>query len=220
MTKPQSIIRAFSADHVTRLTGLSKGQLRYWDKTGFFQPRYAYEDRSAPYSRVYSFRDIVGLRTLAVLRKEHKVSLQHLRDVAQQLDQELDHFNQDLWATTTLYVLKKKVHFREPTTAQIRRVLNGQYVMIRLVRIINDVSEGISRLKERSTEQVGKIERHRHVARNAWVHAGTRIPTEIIASFKEAGYTNEQIRREYPSLTDADIEAAVEKHEELQAKRA
>ena len=64
-----SVIRAFSADHAVRLTGLSMRQLRYWDDTGFFRHRYASEDRRSPYGRVYSFRDIVGLRTLSVLRK-------------------------------------------------------------------------------------------------------------------------------------------------------
>ncbi|HEX9903523.1 MAG TPA: MerR family transcriptional regulator, partial [Propylenella sp.] len=95
-----NVIRAFSAEHVTRLTGLSKGQLRYWDRTGFFRPRFAFEDRSKAFSRIYSFRDLVGLRTLALLRKEHKVSLQHLRKVAEKLS----HLKESLWSETVLYV--------------------------------------------------------------------------------------------------------------------
>lgn len=31
---------AFTADQVSRLTGLSERRLRYWDKTGFFNPEY------------------------------------------------------------------------------------------------------------------------------------------------------------------------------------
>src|ERR1039458_5222204 len=80
-----SVLRAFSANHVVRLTGLSHTQLRYWDDTGFFRPRYALENRRSPFSRVYSFQDVVGLRTLNHLRKVHKISLQHVRKVARQL---------------------------------------------------------------------------------------------------------------------------------------
>ncbi len=64
------VFHAFSADQVTKLTGLSKAQLHYWDETGFFSPRYAFENWRSPYSRIYSLKDVVGLRTLSVLRKE------------------------------------------------------------------------------------------------------------------------------------------------------
>ena len=37
-----NVIAAFSEEHVSRLTGLSKTQLRYWDQTGFFTPSYSY----------------------------------------------------------------------------------------------------------------------------------------------------------------------------------
>src|ERR1700681_2932452 len=79
------LIAAFSEYHVVRLTGLTKGQLKSWDRAGFFAPRYAYEDRHAPYSRVYSFQDVVGLRTIAVLMKDYRISLQRLRKVAEEL---------------------------------------------------------------------------------------------------------------------------------------
>ena len=215
MSDSDNIIRAFSADHVIRLTGLSKGQLYYWDKTDFFRPRYAYEDRRVPYSRIYSFRDVVGLKTLAVLRKQHGISLQHLRDVARKLSDMKD----DLWAKTKLYVLNKEVHFKEPDTRKVRGVVSGQYVSIPLVSIMSDVSREAEKLRERATEKTGKVERHRHIARNTWVVAGTRIPTGAIIQFIEAGYTIEQVLREYPSLTAADIKAAL-KHEKTLAKTA
>ena len=80
-----AVHQVFSDEHVSRLTGLSKWQLRSWDRLGFFSPRFAYEDRFAPYSRIYSFKDVVGLRTIAVLMKDHHVSLQELQRVAGEL---------------------------------------------------------------------------------------------------------------------------------------
>jgi DNA-binding transcriptional MerR regulator len=82
---PRNVVAAFNEDQVERLTGLTKAQLRYWDGTGFFQPKHADEDRRQPFSRLYSFKDVVALRTLGVLRNEHKVPLQHLRKVADKL---------------------------------------------------------------------------------------------------------------------------------------
>lgn len=215
MTATGNVIQAFSTEHVVKLTRLSQGQLRYWDKTGFFSPRFASENRRSPYSRVYSFRDVVGLKTIALLLKEHGVSLQHLRKVASKLSSIKD----PLWAETKLYVLNHEVHFQEPGTRRIRGALSGQYAMIPLVEIINNVADESKRLRERSMEQHGKLERHRYVAHNAWVIAGTRIPTAAIRRYHEAGYSIDQILREYPSLTDEDVRAALS-HEERLAKSA
>jgi hypothetical protein len=80
-----AIHQVFSDENVSRLTGPSKWQLRSWDRLGFFSPRFAYEDRFAPYSRIYSFKDVVGLRTIAVLMKDYHVSLQDHRQARFQL---------------------------------------------------------------------------------------------------------------------------------------
>ncbi|MGN6548624.1 MAG: MerR family transcriptional regulator, partial [Pararhizobium sp.] len=95
------MISAFTEDHVERLTGLTQRQLRHWDRTGFFSPSFAYEDRRKPFSRLYSFRDLVCLKVLDALRNEAKVPLSHLRIVKDKLA----HLGNDAWAKTTLYVL-------------------------------------------------------------------------------------------------------------------
>src|SRR5262245_51687317 len=100
------VIQAFSEEHVERLTGLTVHQLRHWDRTGFFTPSFAEENRNAAFSRIYSFRDVASLRVLAILRKQD-VSLQHLRKVSTKLS----HLGDERWIKTTLYVLKKRVVF-------------------------------------------------------------------------------------------------------------
>jgi DNA-binding transcriptional MerR regulator len=79
---------AFTADHVARLTGLSKRQLGYWDKTEFFAPTLIDEFQRRAFGRIYSFRDVVGLRTIAILRNQHKIALQELRRVGAWLQRE------------------------------------------------------------------------------------------------------------------------------------
>jgi DNA-binding transcriptional MerR regulator len=212
----KNIIAAFSEEQVERLTGLTKAQLRYWDETGFFAPKFADENRRRAYSRLYSFRDIIALRTIGVLRNEHKVPLQHLRKVAKKLS----HLADELWTKTTLYVLNKKVIFREPGSDRPREVVSGQYVIgILLKTIVSDTKKQIEQMHQRDNSKIGQIERSRFVSRNAWVVGGTRIPTAAIRRFKEAGYSDTQILKEYPGLTSRDIAAAL-LHEEQESSAA
>ena len=212
---PNGVLAAFSEDHVERLTGLTEGQLRSWDRAGFFAPRYAYEDRHAPYSRVYSFHDVVGLRTIEVLMKQYRVSLQSLRKVAQELVRRgFSH-----WADVKLYVLKRQVYFRAPKSDKVEGVWDGQLDMVPIIDVINDVEARVRELQKRDASQVGHVERHKHVVRNSSVVAGTRIPTAAIRRYREAGYTVDQIVKQYPALTAEDVQAALV-HEEGLARSA
>jgi DNA-binding transcriptional MerR regulator len=217
MASADNVISAFSEQHVERLTRLSKAQLRYWDRTGFFPPEYAAGEARSPYGRVYSFRNVVALRTLSTLRNVHKVSLQHLRQVAE----ELSHMKDTLWTQTTLYVAKRRVHVVlgrgrppiDPTT--------GQYALesIALKAVITDVKRESESLRGRDPSTVGNVTRSRFVSHNAWVVAGTRITTRAIKNFSESGYSVAAILEEYPDLSPADVEAALA-HQEGPAKVA
>ncbi len=210
-TDRNALISAFSEDHVERLTGLSKGQLRAWDRAGFFAPHFAYEDRHVPYSPVYSFQDVVGLRTIAVLMRDYRVSLQQLRKVAQELVRRgFPH-----WAGVRLYVVKGQVHFSQPDSGEVEGVWDGQLAMLPVIDVINDVKTRARSLQQRTGDQIGRVERHRHVVRNSPVIAGTRIPTAAIRRFAEAGYSVPEILRQYPTLTPDDIQAALDYEEGL-----
>jgi DNA-binding transcriptional MerR regulator len=180
--------------------------LRYWDSTGFFTPKFVDEDRRRVYSRLYSFKDIVALRTISVLRNQHNVPLQHLRKVAEKLN----HLADDLWTKQTLYVHNRKVVFHEPDTGRPREVVSDQYVIGLLLKtIISEMKKDVEKMYRRDPNKVGRVERSRHVNRNHWVVGGTRIPTATIRRFREAGYTMAQIIAEYPDLKMRDIKAAL-----------
>lgn len=206
MSDLDNVITAFSAEQVQRLTGLSRARLAYWDRTGFFAPSYADENRRSPYSRIYSFRDVVGLRTLYRLTEESHVSLQHLRKVAEKLS----HLSNDLWSSQVLYVLDKKVVFAETGTGRLREVLSNQYVNgLGLGAVISEMRQAVDQLRKRRDDQIGQITRARFINHNARVIAGTRIPISAIRDFAAAGYTVQQIIDEYPDLTERDVEAAL-----------
>ena len=209
-------VAAFSEDQTEQLTGLSKGRLRYWARTGFFKPSLVEEDPRMPYSRFYSFKDIVGLRTLEMLRVQNGVSLQQLRQVATKLSQ----LDDNLWTTARLFPFERRVYLlKESETPEdlverrelAEAVLSKQYAMIEIVlgEIIKGSVHEIANARRRKRDSIGKIRRHRSIARNAWAVAGTRIAVASIKRLSEDGYSEQQILEEYPDLSLQDVRAAL-----------
>jgi uncharacterized protein (DUF433 family) len=212
MTEATNIIRFFGADHVQRLTGLSAFQLREWDKAGFFAPQYAYENRRVASGRVYSFQDLVGLRTLAVLSKKHRISLSELKKTAKSLSQ----WSHTPWSSLTLYVVNREVHFQNPKTGDIEGAITGQRtVAIPLEDVMADMRVEAGRLAKRPQESIGNVDRRKFRMHNAWCIAGTRIPVSAIYNFTDAGYGPKQIVEQYPDLTIKDVKAALLRRLEL-----
>jgi uncharacterized protein (DUF433 family) len=204
------VIAAFSIEQVSRLTDLSESRLVSWDQEDFFRPSLAYEERRSPYSRIYSFEDVVGLRTLCILLD--RVSMQHLKKAADKLK---EHSGRP-WSELTLYTLNGEVHFRRPDTGQIEGAVSGQYgATIPLESVAEEMREKANELRQRKPEKVGSIERHKYVMGNAWVFGGTRISVAAVKSLLEAGYSAKRIMEEYPDLRRPDIEAAKNFEESL-----
>lgn len=203
-----NVIAAFSEEHTVRLTGVTLSQLRYWNRSEFFIPTFISTDWSTSFGRVYSFRDIVSLRVLNVLRNQYGVALQHLRVVSEKLA----HLSDDRWTGVRLYVLRKRVVWEEPGTEKPQEIATGQYVVpsILLDVVMSDTKDAIqSSLNVRGPEQVGHIEKSRFVNHNDAVMAGTRIRVRAIKRFSAAGYSVDQIVNEYPDLTEKDIISAL-----------
>ena len=213
-----SELLGFTAEHVRHLTGISDRQLRYWDQTEFFTPTYVDENRRRPFSRVYSFRDVVGLRAISVLRNRHKVPLQELRKVGDWLKRHHD----SPWAELTFYVSGRRVFFDDPETGvrMAGRPLGQTALTIAMERLATEMREAAERLRERDPKQIGKVSRYRYVAHNAPVLAGTRIRTAAVWTFRRAGYSDDSIIKEYPRLTPKDVRAAIRFEQQRGRKRA
>ena len=201
-------LAAFTAEHVCRLTGLSARQLGYWDKTDFFSPELLEGFRRRAFGRIYSFRDVVGLRTIAILRNLHRVPLQELRRVGEWLSTRHDR----PWSGLQFALKGRRVVFLDPgSSTMVEPRGAGQEVLpIALEPIANEMRQEAAKLRERRADQVGRLSRNRYVVHNAWVVAGTRIPTEAIWHFHQARHSVESIIREYPRLTASDSTAAID----------
>lgn len=210
--RDSTVVAALTEGHIIRITGLSKGQLRAWDRRGFFVPRHAYDDRSKAYSRIYSFKDAVGLRTLARLRAtRYRIGLVRLESLAKEMQKDgISH-----WADAKVWVVKGEPHYMRPGKSEIKGAETGQLAMLPIIDVIDEVRSRVEDLKKRAADSIGHVQRDRFVARNSWVVAGTRIPTATIRRYVEAGFSHNEILEEYPALTIKDIEAAMDHEKEL-----
>jgi uncharacterized protein (DUF433 family) len=164
------------------------------------------ENRRRAFSRVYTFRDVACLQVLNALRNEAKVPLQHLREVKEKLS----HLGEDIWANTTLYVLNKRVVFHNPETDRREDAVTSQGALqIPLAVVTRRLEDEMAKLRARDESQRGRITRKRNVAHNRPVIAGTRIPIKTIKAFAEDGYSVADILKEYPTLSEADVRAAL-----------
>lgn len=200
-------ILAFTAEQVCKLTGLTKRQLRYWDDTGFFSPTTIDGFRARLFGRIYSFRDVVGLRVIGDLRRVHRVPLQELRKISDWLAAHYD----TPWSALRFSLNGRRVVFFDPATGLAREAHDGKQAVIEvtLEPIAQNLELATRKLSERRREDFGHIVRNRYVVHNAWVVAGTRISSASIWNFHRAGFDADAIVREYPRLTVKDVRAAV-----------
>lgn len=216
MTRPQ----AFTGKQVSRLSGLSLRVLKYWEDTGVYRATFIDSRPKVPYRRIYTFRDLVSLRTLAKLRREYGIKLDDLRRAGQHLRESYPDVA-DPWSELSFGVLNRRVVFRDPITGEWRGAAPPQPILpIDVAFIARTTAKEAAQLLARRPEDVGQVVRHRHVLRNAWRLAGTRIPTSAVWHFYADGASVDQIQREYPDLESADVLAAINHELSVRGMRA
>lgn len=72
------VLEGFTAAQACRLTLCTPHQLRYWDKVGLLKPSIQTTDGRPGRRRIYSFRDLVGLRVVKSLL-DNGLSIQRVR---------------------------------------------------------------------------------------------------------------------------------------------
>lgn len=198
------VISAFTDNEASSLTGISLYQLRSWHNEGFFEAEFAEKNSSLPFSRMYSFDNLVALRALNKLRNDAGVTLQHLREVKRKLKP----MNNDDWGRKSIYVVNKKVVIEDSGT--LTEALSDQSVIEISLRVIHDdLRAKVKKMRQRRSSEVGQIEHKRTVARNKERLSGTRVTVDTILEFVNEGYSVETILSEYPFLKRADINAVI-----------
>lgn len=206
MNAPSNIIGAFSEEQVGRLTGLSRAQLRAWNRRNFIRPEFKADDNPRrPFTYIYSFKDLLKLRVLNQLRNIYNVPMRELERV----ERELSHMGDEKWTSQRLWVHNRKVVFEEPESARKREISTKQFVAeIPLEVVTNDARTDIARINRRDGGEVGKIITKRYLHSSEPVFAGTRIPVAAVLGYIDSGVPDEEITDRLPGLEAADIEAA------------
>lgn len=198
---------AFTAQQMARLSNISDRMLRYWEQTNVFRPTYVEQRQHGPFRRIYSFQDLVSLRTLSMLRRHHDLHLRELRKASEYLQKHSD----SPWSELSLRIQGNHLVFRNPDTNQWSTAdAAGQLVLtVDLERIRRECEDDARKLMRRSADHYGKLSRNRNVMSNAWVFSGTRIPVAAVVGLRNAGMPDRDILNQYPSLDLADIPAAI-----------
>jgi uncharacterized protein (DUF433 family) len=217
-----TVSRFFSVEDMCNLAKIKPEALRRWERTKVFEPEYPIEENGD--LPLYSFRDIVSARVLAVARQKG-VSLQRLRQIGQWLRET----HAAPWASLRFYVANKRIYFEQAdgifTYVGRRKVAAAKPTLqaamqVALEPIAHRVQKDANKLWKRPATKVGRITRSRGVMGGREVIAGTRIEPGVIRRFRDAGYTEDQILREYPTLKQADVRAALEHDVRAKKKRA
>jgi len=201
------LLRAFSEDQAAMLSGLKPARLRDWNRKGFFTPSFRNDPAPGSDSRLYTFKDVVCLRTLAVLVSEHDIGLPVLRETQRKLFE----MDQSRWASETLYVLGKQVYFDPQDVEAFQSATSTQLVLhnIPLRRVQGEVEEAVVAMRGRDPNTIGKIDKVRGVRGSRPVISGTRIPVSVVQELLDDGHSVTDVTEFYPTLKADDVDAVI-----------
>jgi uncharacterized protein (DUF433 family) len=202
---------AFTSEQVIRITGISRRRLDYWLEHGIVTAD-VQTLRGNRRLRLWSFRNLIEVRVALWLRE--KVSLQLMGKVVQKL-------RKDGFLTPLADV---RVAVTESSGGATRVFIqrddgnwevghSGQVVLqlaLPLTRFRDEMTRAVQRDK-RQRRRPGQIVRRRGRLGSAPVFAGTRVPVAAVGRMLKAGWDAQRILREFPGLTEADVEAAATK---------
>ena len=201
MGRSEQVPVAYTVEQAAELTGLSVHQLRRWSRD-LYAPRFG--------SGLYSFVDLVALRTLSQLRNERKVPPRELRKLGEWF---AAHQEPEPWARVRFFTQGREVLWRDAKTgAWLSSRKPGQradLVPVQVQRVESGIRKQARQLVKRTKDEIGHVTRDRGIAGGQYRIAGTRIPTAAIWELHEAGYSVDDIVREYPRLTARDVQVAI-----------
>lgn len=204
------VIKAFTLEQAATIAKVSKRRAAYWARHGIVVPSLVYETDRQPHHYLYDFVDLVGLRTLGMLRDDHNIPLQQLRKAHRYLR---DHADRP-WSELRFWVRGRELLFTGPGSGRVVSADRpGQTaIAIELEPVARSVKRAAEALSQRDPADIGKTDRRRNIQGNRLLVKGTRVPVESILHLAEDGYSAERIVRSYPSLTVADVEQVLATH--------
>ena len=150
----------FSADQVCNLAHITEKQLRHWATSDFYKPEHLDED-GGPFSHIYSFRDVVSLRTIGILRNKHHIPLPALRRAGTWLSER----HGTPWASLQFRISGKGLYYIDPSTGLPAALTGplGQHALpglLKLDAIASRVRRAVAEMKKRKARDIGRSAAH------------------------------------------------------------
>jgi uncharacterized protein (DUF433 family)/DNA-binding transcriptional MerR regulator len=196
LTDTDGVAMAYPTHIAAALSGASLRQLQYWRESDLLVPELGKSGGRV----LYSFSDVVALRTFVFLREE--ASLQLVRKAVGSLR---DLGNLDHLATYKLRTVGDRIVLVEPSG----RVLDltgtpGQY---RIEAVMGDVLRPFTNMQGATVVDLRNPRRHLVVDPETQggypVIAGTRLQFDLIASLVHDGVPPGEVKNFYPSVSAA-----------------
>jgi uncharacterized protein (DUF433 family) len=192
-------VMAFSREQAAKLSKLSAHQLRAWAK-GLYCPSWTELG-------LYTFVDLVALRTLGQLRTKYNVRPAELRRASKYLKAHSD----QPWSKLKLGVgPKNRIYFWD-SDARCWLSADGvdqSIASVALDQIGTKLKREVSAVRRRPDEDFGQTERTRGVCGGQLRFKGTRVTVAAVQALLRIGRTSKQILTEFPSIAAPDIAAA------------
>ncbi len=201
----------YDAHRTAALSGVPRRTLHWWATHDVYRPSVEPEPRT----RLWSWYDLVALRTIDWLRRPHedvrRVPIARIREMLHELDRRGLSRSQlhDLVVRTA----GGKLYF-EVDEQLVRADRTGQAAIPDALAVVRPYQGAPDLLQPRPLLRIipGKLSGEPHVA-------GTRIPTQALFALHADGYSASQIRDMYPDASKDAIEQAIDLEESL-SKRA
>ena len=182
-----TVFRAYTTDQAALAANISSRRVRYWADSGVLVPSVLFDTGTSPRGALYSFPDVVGLRTLGILRDRHGLSLQSLRQASDFLRSHAER----PWSELRLWVRGKDLLFRAPASGELLSTgqLGQTAIAIEIDAVAHEAERASEALGQRDPADIGLTERRRGVQGNRLVMKGTRVPVESILNLVSDGYS-------------------------------
>ena len=200
----------YSAAMAAAMSGTSVRLLAYWRSSvrggPLLHPEYAHDHRV-----LYSFRDVVALRTVAYLREE--VSLQRIRRAVETLRDlgSRDHLSRyRLIADGGSVVWVTDVQAAEEPAGGVDLVLQpGQEVLVQLKDVLSPFTNATGIDVPDFTRPRPRLLVDADILAGYPVVTGTRVPFDLVAGLVAGGIPVDRVRDYYPGVDpDAATQAA------------
>jgi uncharacterized protein (DUF433 family) len=209
---------AYTADRAAALSGVPKSTVHYWARHEILVPSVSRER-----IKLWSYSDLLGLRTIAWLRatktapEGHGIPATTMKAVRRALG-ELDELDLELWTedrSPNVAVDRRGAIVLDPNQQAFRPdgqgLLDAGLLDVLRPFELDESPRGPDLVKPRPRLRIvpGKLAGAPHVHR-------TRIETEALAALDRRGLTTDKIVRLYPAIESDDVEQALDLERQLQ----